>query len=98
MILKTLIGIAVLLAGLALALAGFRHPDMTWFVAGCLVSFLGLLLIRRRRRDRRMRGAVDDDPGDFGDLDDLSDWNGAHHSSGGHSSDHLELPSIDFDD
>lgn len=97
MILKNLTGIALLVAGLALALAGFRRPDVKWFVAGCVLSFLGVLLIRRRNRGDWMQGPAGDDAGGLGYLGDLGDSDGGHHSAGGHSSGHLDLPSIDFD-
>lgn len=91
MTLKNSIGMVLIVAGLAVGLPGFQLHRVQWALAGCLLFLIGLLLLRRPQSGRGRPGAVGDDPGDLGD------WDGGNHSSGGHSSGHLDLPSIDFD-
>jgi hypothetical protein len=94
---KNSIGMAFIVAGFALGLSGLHRHRVRWVVAGSLLFVIGLLLIQRPKRGCWSQGAVGDYPGGLGDLSDLTDWGGGHHSSDGHSSGHMDLPSSDFD-
>jgi purine-cytosine permease-like protein len=81
--LKDALGIIFIGIGVTVATVGYRLLGLHWYFAACVLIIVGMLLIWSASRDRKIREALDDIPGDWGDR---------HYISGAHATDDLDMP------
>lgn len=78
MTLKDIVGMVFIGAGATVATVGYRLLGMQWFLGAVVLLGIGLGFIWSAARDRKIRDALDEVPGDWGDR---------HFISGEHSTD-----------
>jgi len=75
-------GIVLVTAGFAVGTMGYRLLGLAWYWSACVLLLTGGLLIWSAQRDRALRHALNDGPGDWGDR---------HYLGGGHTTDCADL-------
>jgi len=79
---KDFFGIVLATSGLAVGTMGYRLLGLAWYWSASLLAVAGLLLIWSAQRDRALRNALNDGPGDWGDR---------HYLGGGRATDSADL-------
>jgi hypothetical protein len=80
--LKDALGLIFIGAGVAVATVGYRILGLQWYFAAWVPLAIGMFLIWNANRDRKIRTALDDVPGDWGDR---------HYISGSHATDDYDI-------
>lgn len=76
--LKDALGLIFIGVGTTLATVGYRILGLQWYFDACVPLAIGVFLIWSANRDRKIREALDEVPGDWGDR---------HYISGAHATD-----------
>jgi purine-cytosine permease-like protein len=79
--LKDALGLIFIGVGATVATVGYRILGLQWYFAACVPLAIGVFLIWSANRDRKIREALDEVPGDWGDR---------HYSSGSHATDDFD--------
>ncbi|PXX43222.1 hypothetical protein [Undibacterium pigrum] len=85
---KDFLGVAFCSTGIIIGVIGYRLLGLQWYFGACALIVTGTLFIYSAERDRKLRKALEDVPGDWGDR---------HYISGASSASDA-LDSLDFDD
>ncbi|MBC3809871.1 hypothetical protein [Undibacterium aquatile] len=88
MTIKDIVGLIFCGAGATLGTIGYRLLGLEWFFGACILLIIGTCLIWDASRDRKLRDALDDVPGDSGDR---------HYISGTSSTDGFDVGGDDGD-
>lgn len=70
--LKDAAGVIFIGAGATVGTVGYRILGLEWYFGACILLGIGVLLIWSAARDRKIRAALDEVPGDWGDRHYLS--------------------------
>jgi hypothetical protein len=64
---KDILGMLFCSAGATIGTIGYRLLGLEWYFGACVLLFIGGWLIWDAARDRKLRKAMDEVPGDSGD-------------------------------
>ena len=80
--LKDALGLIFIGVGVTVGTVGYRILGLQWYFASCVSLVIGVFLIWSASRDRKIREALDEGPGDWGDR---------HYISGSHATDDFDI-------
>lgn len=69
---KDALGLILIGAGTTVGVVGYRLLDLLWYFGACIPLAIGALLIWSAARDRKIREALNQGPGDWGNRDYIS--------------------------
>jgi purine-cytosine permease-like protein len=87
--LKDALGLIFIGVGVTVGTVGYRILGIQWYFAACIPLAIGMFLIWSASRDRKIREALDEVPGDWGER---------HYVSGSHATDDLDVGTDDGHD
>jgi DUF1365 family protein len=80
--LKDALGIVFIGIGVAVGTAGYRILGLQWYFSAWVPLAVGMFLIWSANRDRKIRDALDEVSGDWGDR---------HYFTGSHATDDFDI-------
>lgn len=80
--LKDAVGLIFIGAGATVGTVGYRILGLHWYFGACVLLAIGMLFIWSAARDRKISGALDQVPGD---------WGNRGYISGSHATDEFDI-------